>query len=123
MVEMDVLKKSPERNVRYRSSMKVVELDVRRRCLVCDAEARVTENEQTDDIGAPCPECHAPTERVEVLAVRTVKVEANPHAAALGRLGGLKGGPARAARLDPERRREIARVAARARWAKRRPWS
>lgn len=37
-------------------------------------------------------------------------------AAALGRRGGLKGGPARAARLSPERRREIARKAARIRW-------
>lgn len=34
----------------------------------------------------------------------------------LGRLGGLKGGPARASRLSPERRVEIARNAARARW-------
>jgi len=42
----------------------------------------------------------------------------NPHAAALGRLGGLKGGRARALRLSPARRREIARKAARARWRK-----
>jgi hypothetical protein len=42
----------------------------------------------------------------------------NPHAAALGRLGGLKGGIARALRLSPARRREIARKAARARWRK-----
>jgi hypothetical protein len=34
----------------------------------------------------------------------------------LGRLGGLKGGPARAAALSPKRRREIARAAADARW-------
>ena len=40
----------------------------------------------------------------------------NPHAVALGRLGGLKGGQARKKRLSPERRREIARKAARARW-------
>ena len=40
--------------------------------------------------------------------------------AALGRLGGRKGGKARAARLSPERRQEIARKAARARWARRR---
>jgi len=44
--------------------------------------------------------------------------EKNPHAAALGRLGGLKGGLARAASLTPERRREIARKAAAARWAR-----
>ena len=43
----------------------------------------------------------------------------NPHAVALGRLGGLKGGKARAAKLTPERRSEIARKAAQARWRKR----
>lgn len=42
--------------------------------------------------------------------------EKNPHAAALGRLGGKKGGPARALTLSAERRSEIARKAAEARW-------
>lgn len=42
--------------------------------------------------------------------------EKNPHAAALGRLGGKKGGPARALRLSAERRSEIARKAAQMRW-------
>lgn len=42
----------------------------------------------------------------------------NPHAQALGRLGGLKGGKARAAKLTPKQRAEIARRAAAARWAK-----
>jgi hypothetical protein len=42
----------------------------------------------------------------------------NPHAVALGRLGGQKGGKARAERLTPEQRSEIAKVAARARWKK-----
>ena len=42
----------------------------------------------------------------------------NPHAVALGRLGGLKGGKARAARLSAEQRRELARKAVQARWAK-----
>lgn len=37
-------------------------------------------------------------------------------AAELGRLGGLKGGPARAKKLSPERRSEIARQAANTRW-------
>jgi hypothetical protein len=36
----------------------------------------------------------------------------------LGRLGGLKGGKARAAKLTPERRAEIARKAIAARWSK-----
>lgn len=44
--------------------------------------------------------------------------EKNLHAAALGRLGGKKGGPARAAKLTAEQRREIARQAAAARWKK-----
>jgi len=42
--------------------------------------------------------------------------EKNPHAAALGRLGGMKGGPARAAKLSAAQRSEIARKAAAARW-------
>lgn len=40
----------------------------------------------------------------------------NPAAVALGRLGGLKGGAARAATLTKKRRAEIARRAATARW-------
>jgi hypothetical protein len=40
----------------------------------------------------------------------------NPAAVALGRLGGLKGGPARAEKLQTARRAEIAQQAARARW-------
>jgi hypothetical protein len=36
----------------------------------------------------------------------------------MGRRGGLKGGRIRAERLSPERRSEIARLAARARWGK-----
>ena len=42
--------------------------------------------------------------------------EKNPAAVALGRLGGKKGGKARADSLTPERRKEIARKAAQARW-------
>jgi hypothetical protein len=44
--------------------------------------------------------------------------EKNPAAVALGRLGGSKGGKARAANLTAKRRSEIAKKAARARWAK-----
>jgi hypothetical protein len=42
----------------------------------------------------------------------------NAAAVALGRLGGLKGGRARARKLTAEQRRASARKAARARWAK-----
>lgn len=40
----------------------------------------------------------------------------NPHAVALGTLGGRKGGKARADKLTPERKKEIAQKAAKARW-------
>jgi hypothetical protein len=42
----------------------------------------------------------------------------NPAAVALGRLGGKKGGKARAEKLTPKERKEIAQKAARARWNK-----
>lgn len=42
--------------------------------------------------------------------------EKSPAAVELGRRGGLKGGKARAAKLSPERRADIARKAAAARW-------
>lgn len=42
----------------------------------------------------------------------------HPAAVALGRLGGKKGGPARAKKLTKQQRNEIARKAALARWDK-----
>lgn len=42
--------------------------------------------------------------------------EKNPAAVALGRLGGLKGGKARAAKLSAKKRSEIAKKAAQKRW-------
>ncbi|MDQ3749411.1 MAG: hypothetical protein M3367_10440 [Acidobacteriota bacterium] len=48
----------------------------------------------------------------------TQKEEKNPAAVSLGRLGGLKGGKARAKMLSAEKRSEIARKAANARWKK-----
>ena len=47
--------------------------------------------------------------------------EKNPAAVALGRLGGLKGGRARADKLTPERRKEIAILAAKKRWGNSKP--
>ena len=44
------------------------------------------------------------------------KPEKNPAAVALGRLGGLKGGKARAEKLSVQKRKEIAKKAAAARW-------
>jgi hypothetical protein len=43
----------------------------------------------------------------------------NPAAVALGRLGGRKGGKARAAKLSPKQRSVIARKAAKSRWSSR----
>ena len=46
------------------------------------------------------------------------KPEKNPAAVALGKLGGLKGGKARAEKLSKEERSEIAKNAAQKRWSK-----
>jgi hypothetical protein len=45
----------------------------------------------------------------------------NPNAVALGRLGGLKGGIARAAALTPRKRSQIAAKAAKTRWGNKLP--
>ncbi len=44
--------------------------------------------------------------------------EKNPAAVALGRLGGLKGGKARAAKMTATERKDIATKAAKTRWGK-----
>jgi hypothetical protein len=49
---------------------------------------------------------------------RFMAKQKNPHAVALSKLGAKKGGNARAAALSAEDRREIARKASLARWAK-----
>ena len=46
----------------------------------------------------------------------TPKPEKVPSAVRAGRLGGLKGGKARAKALTPRKRKQIAKKAARARW-------
>ncbi|MFA5015807.1 MAG: hypothetical protein WC549_09770 [Actinomycetota bacterium] len=63
------------------------------------------------------------SEDVNVIALHVVEQTTgeyikNPNAVALGRLGGLKGGKARAEKLSAERRKEIAQKAARERWSK-----
>ncbi len=49
------------------------------------------------------------------------KPEKNLAAVTLGRLGGLKGGKARAEKLSAKKRKEIAKKAAEARWANKEP--
>ena len=55
---------------------------------------------------------------MEELLQKAVEDGKNPAAVLLGRLGGLKGGKARAATLTAEQRSEIAKKAASARWQK-----
>jgi len=64
--------------------------------------ARWIVDQSTRDKSAPVPE----------------QPEKDPAAVSLGRRGGLVGGKARAAKLTPEKRSEIAKLAAAARWAK-----
>lgn len=52
----------------------------------------------------------------EKLLDKAVESGKNPAAVLLGRLGGLKGGKARAVKLSVEKRSEIAKIAANARW-------
>jgi hypothetical protein len=95
---------------------------VMRRCTICDWEAQLVEHGDEGD--RLCPWCYGPTERTSVLGLVVPEHlrpgQKNPYAASLGRLGGLKGGRARAASLTAKRRREIAQKAARARWGKKR---
>jgi hypothetical protein len=58
------------------------------------------------------------TQEAKEEPTQTPTKEKNPAAVALGRLGGLKGGPARAKKLSSKKRREIAQGAAKARWTK-----
>lgn len=48
--------------------------------------------------------------------MRPMKKRKNPYAVALGRKGGKKGGPARAAKMTKEERSASARKAAKTRW-------
>lgn len=58
------------------------------------------------------------TNRLAKQIIDEATADKNPAAVALGRLGGLKGGKARREALSPEKRAEIAKKAAKARWHK-----
>jgi ABC-type phosphate/phosphonate transport system ATPase subunit len=66
--------------------------------------------------GQPLPKLTEST-AVSATFIKPTK-EKNPAAVALGRLGGLKGGKARAEALTQKQRAEIAKLAAQARWKK-----
>ena len=102
----------------YAVSMEGVQV-VNRHCTICDWEAQLVERGLGED--PLCPWCYGPTERTSIVGLvipESVRPgQKNPYASSLGRLGGLKGGPARAAKLSAKQRREIATKAAKARWA------
>jgi hypothetical protein len=58
---------------------------------------------------------------VEISTQQPLEPTKNAAAVALGRMGGLKGGKARAAKLSDVERRTIASNAARTRWEKTKP--
>jgi len=89
-----------------------------RKCRVCEWQGELIE--RPGEMG-DCLWCHGPTDLVNVVPSLQVNGEKNPHAAALGRMGGAKGGQARAAALTAKRRSAIAMKAAKARWNKKRP--
>jgi hypothetical protein len=91
---------------------------VTRRCRVCEWQGEGIEAAEAE---TDCPWCHAPSRVVRAvsLAERRQPLGLGVHAAALGRKGGLKGGRARAAALPAQRRKQIAQLAARARWSRR----
>jgi hypothetical protein len=106
----------------YGASMEGVQV-VNRHCTICDWEAQLVERGLGED--PLCPWCYGPTERTSVLGLvipESIRPgQKNPYASSLGRLGGLKGGPARAAKLSAKQRRDIATKAAKARWAGNKP--
>lgn len=72
---------------------------------------------KSTDINTLASQIVAEATQDEPIAEDTPK-EKNPAAVALGRLGGLKGGKARAESLSAKKRKEIAQKAANARWGK-----
>ena len=71
-------------------------------------------SKKTGDLNALA--AHMAAEASSEEPAQELRPDKNPHAVALGRLGGQKGGKARAAKLTKKRRSEIARQAALARW-------
>src|SRR5579859_5614075 len=81
-------------------------------CGLCHTQSMQTRSSKPKDVNQLAAEI--------VEAIANGQGGKNPFAVALGRLGGAKGGRARAERLSPRRRKEIARKAAKALWTKRR---
>jgi hypothetical protein len=80
--------------------------------------AKRRKNEDVNEIAFRVLREATTREPVPPTLITAAKKKKNPAAVALGKLGGKKGGRARANKLDPARRREIASDAAKARWHK-----
>ena len=89
---------------------------VTRTCVMCDWRREAVES-GPQEVG--CPVCYAPTRVVNQELLVPLLPGKNSLAVALSRLGAAKGGRTRAERLTAGRRREIARLAAAARWHRR----
>ena len=89
---------------------------ITRRCEICDWRGEAVESGLA---AVTCPHCYAPTRVLRQELLVPMLPGKNALAAALSRLGAAKGGRMRAHRLSAARRREIARAAAAARWARR----
>ena len=76
-------------------------------------EKRVNKHRPQDFNQLACSILAVATEEAHTERDRVTK---NPHASALGKLGGKRGGTARAANLSAEQRKTIAQKAAKARW-------
>lgn len=77
--------------------------------------AKVKRSKDINQLAKSIVDTATKDEKVEPLSPEDIIKAA---AAALGRKGGLKGGPARAKALNAKRRSEIAKKAAAARWHK-----
>ena len=89
-------------------------IDILNRPCYCSTMPRRSSKRGTGDINLLAVQIT--TEATEGQPPEDLGGRKNPHAVALGRLGGLKGGKARASKLTAEQRQDIARRAATARW-------
>lgn len=77
---------------------------------------RSSKNNLKTDINIMAKSIVAQSTGQEPIQAPPAEQKKNPHAVALGRMGGAKGGTARAAKLTPAEREAIARRAAKIRW-------
>jgi hypothetical protein len=77
---------------------------------------RSSKQKDSQDLARSILDQVVPDAEPTIAPAEEAKPEKNPAAVALGRLGGKKGGKARAEKLTAEQRRTIAQKAAQTRW-------